>query len=135
MILSNQFNDAAVAAVWSWYGNRDDKVKCSRQTLRPPPLDPESENLPSPPQSNASAVQSELPLEPSFKVLTIESEMKPPTGKLHVTESVLELPCQLTTLDSELELDPTCPGPCMSLHWNHYSYLSELVQALFKTLI
>ena len=104
LILSNQFNDAAVEAVWRWYGNRDDKVKCSRQTLRPPPLDPESENLPSPPKSNASAVHSELPLEPSFKVLTIESEMKLPTGKLHVTESVLELPCQLATLDSELQL-------------------------------
>ena len=77
-------------------------------TIKSNALDPESENLPSPPQSNASAVQSELPLEPSFKVLTIESEMKPPTGKLHVTESVLELPCQLTTLDSELQLDPTC---------------------------
>ena len=62
-------------------------------TIKSNALDPESENLPSPPQSNASAVQSELPLEPSFKVLTIESEMKPPTGKLHVTESVLELPC------------------------------------------
>ena len=52
LILSNQFEETAVAAIWRWYGNRDESVKCSRQTLR------------------SRAVQPELPKEPSLKGIT-----------------------------------------------------------------
>ena len=66
---------------------------CSRQTLRPPALDSEFGNLPSPPEFNATTVtvQSELLLKSSSKVTTRETEMEPPThsDELHATESVL----------------------------------------------